>query len=1380
MHNHGLTFIIKLIAVIGLSFFSLNNFAHALPTIKRQFLKVDVPNISPVEEVKTIYQDSMGSLWFATEKGLLNYNGNTTNLYSSSTSSPNSISNNHVSAVAEDKSGYLWIATREGVNRFDKKSEHFTSYLIRPTSGSKYVNNRIYDVFVDSKNRVWVTAASALYLYDRTNDSFSSLRPWHDEYSYKKLSIWAYTVFEDAQGVIWVGTSAGGLVQFDHSQNTFTHYSNHKDNPNQFPADFINVIRSKSPGKLLVGTGSGLYEFDSHSGNARRIFELDIPDSVIRLEKDNDGNWWAVTDDELLRLSNNLTTIERFGMDNSTTNTQRNPAPMALLVDKENNIWTSFQDGGVHYISNDSKRIRRVKLDSHTKQNNHTTINGLMESDDALWVATERQLVKISKKTNRTSSVIQTNGEKTQLGRYYSLHKAQDGKVYVGRSSGFSVIGLDGSIQDYPTNTKLPTDKAVVDMHSNVWLMAGERGVVIHNTSKKSHPFFQQQKMMIGDFSPTATFIEISQDRKSVFILYENKGLYKYDIEKQLLSKVPNSESVRSYVNMYQSEDGKLYLFNGDRKVQVIDPVTMESSSIELPLENIGCFLQSDDDVLWLAKLKGGLFRWEPKSQSLIAMRKSEGVTSNGLTGRFCHQMNGELLFSGYDGLLHISNEVELINPTPANTVISSIHVKDQLLPIKIAEQANPNSNSPDSLHHLKLKHNEGPVTINFSSLSFTDSQSNRFKYQVKNLSKGWIELPAQSKSITLDYLPSGTFEFEVLGSNADGVWGSLPARITLTIAPPFWLTWWAQLIYVLAIILTTLLVFHLRTKAITKRAKQLKEMVDQRTWELEKEKNLVEKLLTNKRNEFANLSHEFRTPLTLILGPIQNLLRSNIRSTTRNKLEMAKRNGFRVLRMVDQLLHMEKFHVEHIVKNKLVAIKPIASLITQSFKDLAEEKGVQLIVEKIEDINLYLTEDAFEKILLNLLSNAIKYTPSGGKVTVSIYRQSSSEVIIKVQDTGVGIPEDMHKQIFERYNRVLDSYSEQITGAGIGLALVKEIVDAHQGSISVSSSPDKGSTFKVSFLQSLEQSQNIEDRSINTELLNLELESIREQHSDLTPPTQQAETIDTPSDDSRSTLLVIEDNPDMREYIIECLSNHYICLQASNGREGVAMAVKSIPDLIISDVMMPEMSGYEVSKLVKQDEKTSHIPVILLTARGDRESRLKGWKEHADEYLTKPFDHDELNIRVESLLSIRDILRSRFSQEIIQNSKNSSQLKTTGLCEKDQEFIEKLNKHCEENFSNPDFDTLSMAANLAMSDRQLQRKLKALVDRSPNDYLRSYRLMKAKEELGKGLRISEVAFNVGFSSQAYFSKCFKAQFGMTAKEYQRSGEQSEELTTTN
>jgi signal transduction histidine kinase/DNA-binding response OmpR family regulator/ligand-binding sensor domain-containing protein len=1371
-----------------LVFFTQSSIAEELPTVSTAFKPLLIPNLPPMDDTNVIYQDRIGIMWIGTDNGLLSYDTNKTKLYAHNIQKLNSISNNQITSIAEDEDGQIWVATRNGLNKFDVEQQKFFRYLIRPTSDQEFVNNSVYDVFVDSKNRVWAATSTALHLYNKVTDSFVSFRPWHIEYSFNKLDIWAYVIEEDSQGNIWLGTSAGGIVKFDPNKHHFTQFSSHPRNKNKFPIDFINVIIAETFDELLIGTEVGLLRFNTRTLATTKILEAQINAPVTKISKDSQGYWWMVVGTDLVRLSPDLKMVKKRGVIESQRLANLQQKAKALFIDKENNVWTSFKDAGIHFLSNDLNRIKKVEFNDHNKFNNLTKINDVFVNSNDVFITTnqefslissdlQRQLILHNNDDTDTSIIQKFNENEPGLGGFYSIHRTSYGDLLVGREQGYSRIRNTGKIEHYPHSSKNHTSSIVEDEDKSIWMLAGEKGVKISHDFSYEHPFLVQQQKIINDDYSTAKYLFISHDRRNLIIFYKGFGLYKYNIKNNEMIKFDDVDSSVDYINIQQNAAGNIVLFNKGIIATEVDIETGLLFQHHLPTDRVGCFISTSNGETWYSQSKGGIYWNASASKKVDKLRESEGIPSLGMTGKHCLQTeNGQLLFSSYEGLLVIDPSEEFQSKVRVNTIISQVKDSKQNK-YNLYNHQSPKKISKQYVLELEMLYGETPVIFTFAALSYSDIKANHFKYRVKELSDLWTE--TTSNTATLSYLPVGDFEFQVLGSNGDGVWSDLPAVVSLKVFPPFWFTWWAKLTYFIMAIFVAYSIFYSRTQVIRNRSKHFEEMVNQRTLELAKEKAIVEKLLAKKNDEFANVSHEFRTPLTLILGPIQNLLRSNIRSTTRQKLEMAKRNGYRLLRMVDQLLNMEKFKVQQIMSNQHIKVKPVVNLISQSFKELAQEKNITMHIEKVDDVYIDFSVDAFEKIMLNLLSNALKYTKSGGEIRVTIVEYGDQQIQITVKDTGIGIPEDKQNTIFERYNRVLDEHSEKITGAGIGLALVKELVEVHQGTVTLESKLGVGSTFIVT-LNAINSVDLVTPVSVNNEMIELELESIRGQDAIKHQSNSQDYTVnDTNSPDdepglsteNKTTLLVIEDNPDMREYIIDSLSNEYFCLEAPNGKDGVSIAIKNIPDLIISDVMMPEMDGYQVSQILKEDEKTSHIPLILLTARGDKESRLRGWRTHADEYLTKPFDSDELNIRVENLLSIRNILRSRFANEELEN-KTPAQLINAGMNEKDQHFIEKINECCDNNYSDSEFEISKIAQSVFMSERQLQRKLKALVDRSPSDYLRVYRLNKAKVKLRQGGRVSNIALDVGFGSQAYFSKCFKAQFGMTAKQYQASTEE--------
>ena len=527
---------------------------------------------------------------------------------------------------------------------------------------------------------------------------------------------------------------------------------------------------------------------------------------------------------------------------------------------------------------------------------------------------------------------------------------------------------------------------------------------------------------------------------------------------------------------------------------------------------------------------------------------------------------------------------------------------------------------------------------------------------------------------------------------------------------------------------------------------------LQQKTDELQIQKQTVETLLNRKNELFANVSHEFRTPLTLILGPVNKLLKSNLCVSDINSLKMVNRNANRLLTMIEQLLQLAKISDQQKITFNACKTHTHIEAIVDSFKPLASEKKISLELEKNDKGAINVTKNALDIVLGNLLSNAIKYTPFGGQVTVNSHA-SKTHIIIHVKDSGPGLDRQQQVEIFNRFKR-LDTH-QNIEGIGIGLSVVEEVLKVNNASLKIDSEIGHGSIFMVKFnaidLNFEETSDNSKHLLVNqlvNDTCNLALSDKKD------PPVGHK---------SNETILIIDDNHDMRVHIAETLKDNYYCMLAATGKDGIALAIEHVPDVIICDVMMPKMDGFQVSRALRSDSRTSHIPLMLLTALDDKASRIRGWREHVDVYLTKPFDADELKLQLENILVIRNIIKKK-AGKVLQTGKSSA---NTDLPKLDQQFVDNLNNIIMENYHNPLYLRPQMAGDMAVSVKQLQRKIKALIDMNPMDLLRDYRLQQAAKLLKSGYQVSIVSDNCGFNSLSYFSQCFKAQYGFSPKKYQ-------------
>ncbi|WDE03508.1 response regulator [Thalassomonas viridans] len=684
------------------------------------------------------------------------------------------------------------------------------------------------------------------------------------------------------------------------------------------------------------------------------------------------------------------------------------------------------------------------------------------------------------------------------------------------------------------------------------------------------------------------------------------------------------------------------------------------------------------------------------------------------------------------------------------------------------------------------LPYQNNSLRFHFAFASFDRAAFNRFQYRLEGYDEQWSHWSHESFK---DYtqITEGEYSFEVRAKDAYGNISDT-ASLAFEILPPWYRTYWAYGLYLLVLSTFVYAFILYRTRSLKARAKSLEAQVLQRTEEIHsrnvlitQQKQNIEQLLSQKEHFFAHISHEFKTPLTLLLAPTKALLKNNHDPFVRKQLGIIYQNGQRLLSLVNQLLTLTKLsHTDKTGKlsNSRVKLPVNASLthVINSFASLAEQKGITIRHSFSHEIVVSMQADALERIVFNLLSNALKYSPLNSCIQVSS-QINNNELLLKVSDNGCGIAQSEQEKILQPFQRAESQENQKIPGTGLGLAIVCELVNLHQGKLAIDSELGQGASFTVT-LPVVCNSQAVntgpapenpmpspaklkEDLALELNLL------VPEEPQPETPVPVVMEPNLTGADSDQKTLLIIEDTPDMRSYIKSLFAQDYYCICAENGEQGIKLALEHLPDVIISDVMMPVKDGYQVCHTLKNHQETSHIPIILLTAKDDIESRKQGWREQADEYLAKPFDQDELKIRVANILHIRELMKRRFGYQLhLQPTPLPANI--SELSQREQAFLTKFKQVIQDNYMDSLFNLPSAASAMAVSERCLQKKLKTLLDHNFTEYLRTFRLKQACRLLEENQKAMDVADATGFSSQAYFSRCFKAEFGKTASQYQQ------------
>ncbi|NQZ08488.1 MAG: response regulator, partial [Algicola sp.] len=763
--------------------------------------------------------------------------------------------------------------------------------------------------------------------------------------------------------------------------------------------------------------------------------------------------------------------------------------------------------------------------------------------------------------------------------------------------------------------------------------------------------------------------------------------------------------------------------------------------------DNIFSIVEDNERNLWLGT-KVGLSRFNPQTQAVMNLEQQDGLLFPNFSLRASNKLNdGKLMFGAQQGMMILDpNDFKTKSHFP-KVVINEFRLLNRPVQISSVEQPSPLEQTIEFTEQLVLSHLDDVFSFGFSALEYNRPDKIRFAYKMEGLNDDWQYTDGSNRIASYTTLAAGQYVFKVKASNAQGQWRDEVTSIVVEILPPWWLTLPAYLIYIMVFVGTVYLYIRVRTDKLMHQAKLLEQRVDERTQQLQQshqqlaeQSQAVSKLLGEKQRLFSSISHEFRTPLTLILSPVDQLLSSDKGKPVNAELNLIKRSGRRLLRMVDQLLEFARLeqHSHDDADLTPVSLAQTISIITASFEGLLAAKKLTLTVDPFVDVTLNVLPDSLNKILLNLVSNAIKYTGHNGKIELSV-NVEGDKVEIVVRDNGFGIDKNDHQSIFERFNRALHENDESISGAGIGLALVKELAEANRGSISVQSVLNQGSTFTLTLPVDVTEpltSDKLPVQQVLKEQMALEIDSIT------TPDSEPDEAAVEHNNEQQKSILIIDDNADIRQLLCTQLSSQYQCSQAANGQAGLTLAKEQLPDLIISDVMMPVMDGYDLAQALKNDELTSHIPIILLTAKGSLESRIKGLQMLVDDYLAKPFNIEELTLRISNILTIRDIVRKRWGQAIDSNeahnkpgNKPSEILEQLGLNTLEQAFLDKVNNQLSEHYKEDELNSQSLSELLLISEKQLQRKIRALLDVSIPELVSHYRLNKAVELLDDGHR---------------------------------------------
>jgi signal transduction histidine kinase/DNA-binding response OmpR family regulator len=850
--------------------------------------------------------------------------------------------------------------------------------------------------------------------------------------------------------------------------------------------------------------------------------------------------------------------------------------------------------------------------------------------------------------------------------------------------------------------------------------------------------------------------------------------------------KNPSSISGRHVTQIFEDTKGRLWFTttNGlNRYDRSTNQFTRFTKKNGLAGNNTWDILEDDHGHLWILTTKG-ISKFDPETNHFTNYDASYGVdpVTDVYFARGHKAKNGEMYFPGAHGFTRFHPDSIKDNPFIPPVIITSFKKSDKSSPFS---------------KEIHLPFNDNFISFEFAALNYISPERNQYAYMMEGVDKDWV-YSGTRRYASYPNLDPGEYTFRVKGSNNDGVWNEAGTSVLIIISPPWWKTNYAYIVYSLLVISLIYFMWKMQMKRI-----KMSHDYEMNRFEAEKLHEMDEM----KSRFFANISHEFRTPLTLILGPVRQIIGIIKDEKIKNDLKIVHKNANRLLGLVNQLLDISKLESGSMkLQTSPQNIIPLLKVLLQSFCSYAERKRIILkFNSEFDEIIVYIDKDKIEKIITNILSNALKFTPEGGEVELSvkclslletkkndsvISKESSTEksfqnarflpsvemtpafpgqhhligdsVKISIRDSGIGIPKEKLPKIFNRFYQVDGSVTREQEGTGIGLSLTKELVELHKGKIEVESEEGKGTTFTISILlgkEHLKPEEICESLSLSVSKGEGYSEEIIYQEE----TTSEKKDISLITETKKTSLLIVEDNSDVRDYIKNNLEKDYRILEAIDGEDGLSKSIDEMPDLIVSDVMMPKMDGFKLCDKLKTDERTSHIPIILLTAKASSQDKIEGLETGADDYVMKPFDTKELKARIKNLIEQRKRIHEHFRKHGL------FEIEEKDVTPVDKKFLEKIVTVINEHLSDTSFGVELLAEKMSVSRSLLLKKIEALVGESPNELIKRTRLNKAAKLIeNKFGNISEIALEVGFNNPSYFAECFKKQFGCSPSQYFR------------
>lgn len=1330
--------------------------------------------------VTYIYQDFLGFMWIGTSDGLYRYDGYDIRTYRSITGDTLTLAWNNISSIYEDSQQRLWISTTKGISSYNRNNDYFYSY-------SGWPNENFSDIIEDQHGNFLFGSYNGLFILSSASGKLEVVYQFSDSSEHYE-GIQQLYLSDDQQILI---NGPDGIKLFDIYTRSFSSFILL---PQQINGSSVNSIIQDYHGTYWLSTrDQGLLYVDPLIDNKIRHLDLSenhylIEGTVLSLLESSDSLLWIGTENNGIVLLNLKKfyhgTMELLQItSNRYSNGLANNSIYSLYEDNQGNIWIGTY-GGLNIYNPISSNFQHLRAEESKLGLNNNIINAFYEEGERIWIATEDGINIYNPSDGLFSYMIHDPDNENCLSSnaVYAITRDSEGYYWFGTWAG----GLNrynprnGQFEHFSAGDRHSTISnnnifsLITDEQGIIWIGTMGGGLNKYDPQKKnfyhyihesSDPKSISNNWVRQVFLDSRGRLWISTYNSLELMDRSNNTFFHFLSDKSNPSAISDNGAIvifeDSQHNMWFGTETGLNLFNeSDLSFSIY------STADGLPSNVINAILEDDQGNLWLSTNNGivkffnGITR--PSKPVFFTYDIKDGLQGNKFNQRSAlKSSDGVMYFGGKNGFNIFHPEAIKSNNIVPPVLITEFLVFNKVEIFPGVEEAKIDKHITLA-DKITLKYKNRVFTINFAALNYIIPEKNQYRCILEGFEDSWNDI-GNRRSVTYTNLDPGEYTFKVIASNNSLVWNTEGAALNIIILPPWYRTFWAYLGYF--ILISAIVLTYRRFIVIRTHLKH--EVAIERI-----EKDKLDQVNKMKTRFFTNISHEFRTPLTLILGPLENLLAdTNLKPMINQQLNIIQKNARRLLRLINQLLDISEIEADHlklrVTKGDLVGfIKEIAAL----FRWLAVQREIDYsFVTDKEELVCYFDGDKIEKICYNLIANAFKYTPKNGSVKVEVrmiddvLSVNRGMLQLIVNDTGIGIKEEEQQKIFEHFYRSDNINNDTKNRSGIGLSLVKGLVNVYRGNIEVKSQLGRGTEFIVHL--------PVEERFFTSD-------EIDREEKDHIPPTidiydleqgfiehdDNSEIKDIHKEigkDSRPVIMLVEDDEEMRNHLARMFSEHYSVLSAGDGKKALEICHDIIPSLVISDIKMPGMDGFELLKSLKMSEHTSHVPVILLTAKATDEDLLKGVSVGADAYFIKPFDGKLLSATVKSLIDSRKQLIEKFRRSL---SIEPSDISITSL---DEKFLRRAIAIVEKYIANPDYSVDAFSKDMGMSRSHLHRKFVGLTGYSPSGFIRTLRMKRAAQFLTKGqLTVSEILFEVGIKSRSYFIKSFKEQFGVSPTEF--------------